>query len=123
MENNSSSSGGRPSSAVVLRSHSWRPPDDNLYKINCDAAVCSQGNRVGIGVIIGDSNGAVMLSASKTIEAGYSPSLAEAFAIHTGMQLAADSELLPAIVESYSLSVINLILAESPIRFKIGLII
>ncbi|KAL5779688.1 hypothetical protein ACOSQ2_010425 [Xanthoceras sorbifolium] len=39
------------------------------------------------------------------------------------MKLAAESGLLPATVESDSLSVINLILSDSPIRSEIGLVI
>ncbi|KAL5756434.1 hypothetical protein ACOSQ2_021180 [Xanthoceras sorbifolium] len=60
---------------VALRNHSWRPLDANMFKINYDVVVCLTGSIVGIGVVIKDSSEAMMLSASKTIEADYSPSL------------------------------------------------
>ncbi|KAL5843687.1 hypothetical protein ACOSQ4_009645 [Xanthoceras sorbifolium] len=77
----------------------------------------------GIGVVVRDSNGIVRLYASKVLEAGFSPSLAESVAIHSGMLLAAESGLLPAMVESNAQSVINLILAGNSICSEIGLVI
>ncbi|KAL5856847.1 hypothetical protein ACOSQ3_004305 [Xanthoceras sorbifolium] len=59
---------------------------------------------------------------TKTIEAGYTSALAEDVTIHTGMKMATESGLLPAIVEFDSFSVINLIMADYPIRSGIGLI-
>ncbi|KAL5833304.1 hypothetical protein ACOSQ3_016978 [Xanthoceras sorbifolium] len=68
-------------------------------------------------------NGDVMFSASKKIDTGLAPSIAEASAIYEGMKLVAETGLLPAMVESDSLSVVNLILAGQPIRSEIGLVI
>ncbi|KAL5861560.1 hypothetical protein ACOSQ4_002856 [Xanthoceras sorbifolium] len=73
--------------------------------------------------LVRDSNGIVRLFASKVLEVGFSPSLAKSVAIHSGMLLAAESGLLPAIMESDAQSVINLILAGSSIRSEIGLVI
>ncbi|KAL5810335.1 hypothetical protein ACOSQ3_027035 [Xanthoceras sorbifolium] len=53
-----------------------------------------------------------MLFISNTIAAGLPPSKAEASAIHLGMKLAAEAGLLPAIVESDSLSVIGLVIED-----------
>ncbi|KAL5787892.1 hypothetical protein ACOSP7_004841 [Xanthoceras sorbifolium] len=79
--------------------------------------------QVGIDIVIKDNNGVVILSAAKTIEARYCPAIAEAVAIQIGMKLAAESGLLPAIIEFDSLSVIVLILADRPIRSEMGLVI
>ncbi|KAL5766204.1 hypothetical protein ACOSP7_016821 [Xanthoceras sorbifolium] len=116
-------SGVKPPSVAILLGHAWKPLDVPLYKINCDAVVCVNGNRVGIGVIIRDSNGDVMFSASKKIGTGLAPSIAEASAIYEGMKLVAETGLLPAMVEFDLLSVVNLILAGQPIRSEIGLVI
>ncbi|KAL5846016.1 hypothetical protein ACOSQ3_009540 [Xanthoceras sorbifolium] len=94
-----------------------------MYKINCDTAICANGNCVRIEVIIRDSSRDVMLSALKTIVAGLSPSIVEASAIHAGIKLAVETGLLPAIVESDSLSVVNLLLARQPICSEICLVI
>ncbi|TXG64925.1 hypothetical protein EZV62_011919 [Acer yangbiense] len=39
---------------------SWRPPDMERYKVNCDAALDMEGNMVGIRLVIRDSEGNVM---------------------------------------------------------------
>ncbi|KAL5774840.1 hypothetical protein ACOSP7_012397 [Xanthoceras sorbifolium] len=78
---------------------------------------------VGLGVVIRDSKGLVMLSSSRNLDACYSPNIAEAKAILFGMQLAIDSGLLPAVVESDSSSVISLINAKNSIFTDIGSIL
>ncbi|KAL5778933.1 hypothetical protein ACOSQ2_009670 [Xanthoceras sorbifolium] len=113
----------KPHSVAVLRGHTWRPPDISMYKINCDTAICANGNCVRIEVIIRDSSRDVMLSALKTIVAGLSPSIVEASTIHAGIKLAVETGLLPVIVESDSLSVVNLLLARQPICSEICLVI
>ncbi|KAK1553333.1 hypothetical protein Q3G72_032938 [Acer saccharum] len=47
---------------------SWRPSDMGRYKVNCDASFDMEGNMVGIGLIIRDSEGTVMASSSQSIE-------------------------------------------------------
>ncbi|KAL5763812.1 hypothetical protein ACOSP7_016174 [Xanthoceras sorbifolium] len=42
----------------------WIPPAEGFYKINCDAAVDVSNFRIGLGVIIRDCFGRVMLSSS-----------------------------------------------------------
>ncbi|KAL5775602.1 hypothetical protein ACOSP7_013159 [Xanthoceras sorbifolium] len=80
-----------PSSVGVLRGHAWRPPEGSLFKINCDATVSISENRIGVGVVIRDRNGDVMLSAAKTMVAGLDPSAVKAKAIVTGMMLAVEA--------------------------------
>ncbi|KAL5813450.1 hypothetical protein ACOSQ4_024091 [Xanthoceras sorbifolium] len=64
-----------------------------------------------------------MLSVAKRVEACYFPEIAKVVAIQYGINLAIETGLLPAMVESDSLSIINLILFRLPIRSKVGLII
>ncbi|KAL5824669.1 hypothetical protein ACOSQ3_020732 [Xanthoceras sorbifolium] len=59
----------------------------------------------------------------QTIVAILEPSLAEALAVCIGMKLAIENGLLPAMVKSDLIFVVNLILAGLPIRSEIGLII
>ena len=40
----------------------WQPPEHQQYKINFDGALFKAENYAGIGVIIGDSEGQVMVS-------------------------------------------------------------
>ncbi|KAL5840688.1 hypothetical protein ACOSQ3_013362 [Xanthoceras sorbifolium] len=71
--------------------HAWRPPEGSLFKINCDVTVSISENRIGVGVVIRDRNGDVMLSAPKTMVAGLDPSAVKAKAIVTGMMLAVEA--------------------------------
>ncbi|KAL5843820.1 hypothetical protein ACOSQ4_009778 [Xanthoceras sorbifolium] len=70
-----------------------------------------------------DNFRAVLLSIAKSVVAGLDPCIAEAKAIVIGMQLAVEAGLLPTMVESDSLSVINLISFGVQICSDIGLII
>ncbi|KAL5838038.1 hypothetical protein ACOSQ3_015207 [Xanthoceras sorbifolium] len=78
--------------------------------------------KLALGVVIRNGSGEVMLSASRTIDAGLEPSLAKAMAMLIGMKLAVEAGLLPTVVESDSLSIVNLIFAGLSIRSEIGLI-
>ncbi|KAL5815832.1 hypothetical protein ACOSQ3_024210 [Xanthoceras sorbifolium] len=95
----------------------------NGFVINSDAALYSDGNQVGLRVVIRDNNGAVMLSIAKRVEACYFPEIAKVVAIQYGINLAVETGLLPAMVVFDSLSIIDLILFRLPIRSKVGLII
>ncbi|KAL5766302.1 hypothetical protein ACOSP7_016919 [Xanthoceras sorbifolium] len=95
----------------------------SFFKINYDAALNPTETVLRPEIVITDSSGAVMLSGVKRVKASFSSDITLAQAIHHGMVLPAESSLLPALVESDSFLVINLILLRAPIRSEIGLII
>ncbi|KAI9170277.1 hypothetical protein LWI28_025453 [Acer negundo] len=63
----------------------------------------------GLGVIIQDWKGLVMESACYGLNANLQPHIAEAMAIHKGILLAGSVGLLPAVLESDTLNVVNTI--------------
>ncbi|KAK2641553.1 hypothetical protein Ddye_023316 [Dipteronia dyeriana] len=65
---------------------SWEPPAIGLVKINTDASIDFIQKRVRIGIVIRDSNEAVMASSSQIISTGYSPQIEEAVAVLSGIQ-------------------------------------
>lgn len=84
----------------------WDPPPEGWIKINVDGAFDVSG-RAGIGVVIRDTAGQVLLSAWKMITVGTSAEEIEALAIREGLALASEWENKQAVVESDCLSLVN----------------
>ncbi|KAK1571513.1 hypothetical protein Q3G72_018476 [Acer saccharum] len=101
----------------------WKAPDRGFFKINTDAAIDTAGGRSGLGVIIRDCKGLVMASACYGISASLQPQIAEAMAIFRGILLAFSSGLLPALLESDALSVVNEINAKEPSFADVGVVV
>ncbi|KAK1577678.1 hypothetical protein Q3G72_023755 [Acer saccharum] len=91
----------------------WERPVEGLFKINTDAAVCSNRNLTGIGIVIRNHEGGVMGCSSQSFTANFSPQVAEATAIFRGILFAVDTGLLPAVVESDAKTIVDLI-SETP---------
>ncbi|KAK3230042.1 hypothetical protein Dsin_001923 [Dipteronia sinensis] len=79
--------------------------------------------KVGIGIIVRDSSGAVMASVSQIIRAGYDPLIAEATAILRGVQLALEAGFWHCIIESNAQVIVNLINSQSSVSSDVGLIV
>ncbi|KAF5475450.1 hypothetical protein F2P56_007254, partial [Juglans regia] len=74
--------------SVQHRNSSWTPPPENIYKINWDAAVDRSQCKIGIGIIIRDWNGRVVVTLRKFRPLFPDPLLAEAMeASCLGLQL------------------------------------
>ncbi|KAK3212816.1 hypothetical protein Dsin_017522 [Dipteronia sinensis] len=110
----------RMAAAMVVR---WEPHLEYLYKINTDAAIKVQDNCVGVGIVIRNHCGLIMGSSAQRIEANFSPRIAEAVAILHGIVFAKDMELLPAVVGSDALGVVNLINTSSAISADVGVVL
>ncbi|KAK2635904.1 hypothetical protein Ddye_030696 [Dipteronia dyeriana] len=89
--------------------NSWHPPYVGLFKVNSNAAVDTEGGRIGIGLIIYDSLGFVMVSSAQTIVDVYSPQEAETIAILHGIQIVVDSGLVPFSIKSDAQVIVNLV--------------
>ncbi|XP_048502189.1 uncharacterized protein LOC125498277 [Beta vulgaris subsp. vulgaris] len=85
----------------------WRKPSQGRGKLNSDAAV--KENRCGVGIIIRDGVGDVLLAAGVRMMDVSSPEEAEARAILFGLQTAFDAGLRNLEVESDCLNVIKLL--------------
>ncbi|KAK3229054.1 hypothetical protein Dsin_000935 [Dipteronia sinensis] len=93
--------------------------------MNIDAALDAESGRVGVGIIIRNHLGEVMASSAQSVDAGYSPQVAEALAIFRGLIFARDSGLLPCSVESDAQVIVNLINSDdTPLSLsEVGLIV
>ena len=66
----------------------WQPPEFLQYKINFDGALFKAENYAGIGVVIRNSEGQVMVSLSQRIPLLTTAIEAEALAARRAMELA-----------------------------------
>uniref|UniRef100_A0A803N4W1 RNase H type-1 domain-containing protein n=1 Tax=Chenopodium quinoa TaxID=63459 RepID=A0A803N4W1_CHEQI len=64
----------------------WVPPEKNMYKINCDAAVFN-GSCIGIGGVVRDNVGYVLSTCLK-MEGVFNVEVAEALGARHALQLA-----------------------------------
>ena len=85
----------------------WRCPPAGLVKINFDGAVFGASNMFGIGVVIWDSNGAVLASCSQKIPQSYKVEEIEALAALKALSFAFELGFRSAILEGDSLGLIQ----------------
>ncbi|KAL5857047.1 hypothetical protein ACOSQ3_004505 [Xanthoceras sorbifolium] len=87
----------------------WSKPLMGYYKLNIDASVSASLGVVGLGALIRDADGEVVLSGSKNLSFSTPIDMAEALAIQFGLELALDIGVRPILVEFDCLSVVNFI--------------
>lgn len=91
--------------ALVHSISTWRRPQSGWFKVNWDAAI--RPNKVGIGVVVRNEEGAVIALSSLTIRATLPPSLAEAFAARLGAKLCVRIGLAKVIMEGDALNIVR----------------
>jgi len=102
------SKGKRPMVDTTIRSverkpkvsSTWTKPNAGWVKINVDGAFMEGSEDAGIGVVIRDSSGSVLLTAWKHVSDAGSAEEVEALACKEGLTLAAEWVTLPSILES-----------------------
>ncbi|KAL5827457.1 hypothetical protein ACOSQ4_019254 [Xanthoceras sorbifolium] len=107
-------------SAAVER---WFPPPLGIYKINSDAAINSVDFCIGLGFVVRDAEGFVLAAGAQPLQFCVSPLVAEAMAILRGIQFASEMGISPIMVESDSLSVINIITSHAFPLSDVGVVI
>ena len=93
-------SDARKENQQLMLTQTWSPPQNGYAKVNVDAATNSELNLAGLGAIIRDENGKVIVAAIKVSKFFGDVSFAEAEAIEWGMQIARDTNVRTLIVES-----------------------
>ena len=78
----------------------WQAPVSSWVKISMDGSFLEDSGEAGIGVVIQNHLGQVILSSWKYIDVAGSAEQVEALACREGLALAAEWVTLPAIVES-----------------------
>ncbi|KAL5790740.1 hypothetical protein ACOSQ2_005628 [Xanthoceras sorbifolium] len=66
----------------------WKPLIKGYFKINSDVSTDEVFQRTGIGIVIRDCFGRVLVSCAQGLDSLFSPPIAEAIAILCGLNLA-----------------------------------
>ena len=90
----------------------WEPPPTSHLKVNFDGAVFRETEEVGLGVVVHDSHGKVLVALAKKIKLPSSSDEAEALAAVRAITLAMDLNLPSFIVEGDSEVVISALRKE-----------
>ncbi|KAL5857659.1 hypothetical protein ACOSQ3_005117 [Xanthoceras sorbifolium] len=53
----------------------WIPPDVSCYKINIDAAIDTKIFAIGLGVVVRNCHGQILLSSSYPVEGDFDPKI------------------------------------------------
>lgn len=76
----------------------WKPPVTGVYKINTDAAMFKDVG-VGLGGVVRDSVGEVVVSTCERVEGAMDVALAEALAVRHGLQIAIEAGFSSLVLE------------------------
>ena len=68
----------------------WRPPSMELVKINFNGVAFANENKFGIGVVIRNNEGLVLVSYAKKIPVAYSGCEIETMAVAAALSFASD---------------------------------
>lgn len=78
----------------------WYPPPSNWVKLNCDGALFFDQNKIGIGAILRDAQGSVIMALSKGEEEFLEPEIVEAMAVLRGLQICLNIGFKNLVIES-----------------------
>ncbi|XP_015387831.1 uncharacterized protein LOC107177858 [Citrus sinensis] len=87
----------------------WMPPPENVLKLNVDAAINNKDQVTGLGAVIRNSDGLVIVAGIKQAQLREGVSFAEAEAIQWGLQVAKKAAISNLIVETNCKEVTELI--------------
>ncbi|KAJ0052838.1 hypothetical protein Pint_03233 [Pistacia integerrima] len=90
----------------------WQPPPEGIYKINWDASVRKEDRTIGVGITIRDWQGRFMATMRMKKPMFPDAYLADFFAVHQAVILAADIGINQIILEGDALQVVNDLLRD-----------
>ncbi|XP_038718208.1 uncharacterized protein LOC120011213 [Tripterygium wilfordii] len=94
----------------------WRGPPRNVVKSNWDAAIHTQTNRTGMGIVFRDEYGDVLASCALVRSTILDPTLAEALACLQAVKLSSELGFTELIFEGDSAVIVNAINGSVPTR-------
>nr|XP_023897448.1 uncharacterized protein LOC112009346 [Quercus suber] len=101
----------------------WQPPAHQQYKINFDGALFKDENQAGLGVVIRDSKGQVMVSLAQRIPLPSTAIEVEALAARRALELALETGLNKGVLEGDSLILMNALKSNSHSLAQFGHIV
>ena len=97
----------------------WKPPPAGWFKANVDATVKIDQQRTGLGVVIRNPKGKVVVAAMKTTIFLDKVDYAEAEATQFGLEIAEHAGCIPVIMESDAQEVVSLMFGKKSTRTEI----
>jgi hypothetical protein len=102
----------RPTAAVSRPIAGWLPPPVGHVKVNWDASISKQQNKMGVGIAVRDHTGQVLVMACATKDFINNPTMAEAVGAWLAVALAKRLVLRNVIMEGDALEVVQAINRE-----------
>lgn len=112
--------GMTPAISDILR---WKKPPAGVTKLNWDAAIDKQGNRMGVGIIARDQNGDVVGAMCLTKPFLTDPATAEAVRVWQSVEFSRQMRLANIVFEGDSLEVVNALKNEDSCWTRYGMMI
>lgn len=103
----------------VSKQDQWCPPPVGYYKVNVDAAVHTEQQLTGLGVVIRNPQGQVIVAAVKSTKFQDNVTAAEAEAVKWGLEIALEARLAAVIIETDCIEVANLANSKTSSRKEI----
>ena len=101
----------------------WLPPPENCYKVNFDTAMFHHLGCAGIGVVVRDHKGEVMVALSQKIALPRSIALVEARATHRAVTFAQEMSFFRIQVKGDCLGVIRALQSQGQCKTLYGHVI
>ncbi|KAL5790509.1 hypothetical protein ACOSQ2_005397 [Xanthoceras sorbifolium] len=101
----------------------WIPPILGGFKLNTDAALDFKKARTGLGAVVRDHLSRVVLSGMTSFAGLLSPAVAEAKAILFGLLMAFEGGFPKLLLNSYSITVINVLNGSNLLFSELGLMV
>lgn len=112
----------KPSNLGVPRTSKWQPPAQGTYKVNADVATFTDGS-MGIGAIVRDYKGEVILSTCTKIHGVDKVEIGEALATRHALKIAYEAGLRAVTVESDNLKLIKHLQRKTKELIEFGYIV
>ncbi|KAH9671373.1 reverse transcriptase domain-containing protein [Citrus sinensis] len=105
--------------AIPAKGAKWIPPLQGHFKANVDVAVNKEKNQVGLGVVIRDDSGAIIIAAVNHTKYHGDVAQAETAAVNFGLQVVMEAKLSPLILETDCQDVVDFVLHNKSSRTEI----
>ncbi|XP_015387366.2 uncharacterized protein LOC107177674 [Citrus sinensis] len=103
----------------VSKQDQWCPPPVGYYKVNVDVAVHTEQQLTGLGVVIRNPQGQVIVAAVKSTKFQDNVTEAEVEAVKWGLEIALKLRLAAVIIETDCIEVANLANSKTSSRKEI----
>ncbi|GMN63226.1 hypothetical protein TIFTF001_032293 [Ficus carica] len=96
----------------------WSPPQPGYLKLNIDASVFPNSDRIGIGAAIHDDKGSILGAVAKSVEGSFSPFVVECLALREGLRFAKEIKCVNIEVETDAINVVSAVVDNRELSMK-----